>query len=169
MLLVDGYNVLHAWSGLYREASQNLAMARERLIDYLQDYQGYSGQEIILVFDSHLSRGNRQHHTKGKLQIVYTRRFETADQYIERVADQLADDPRVQLRVATSDAMEQLVVLGRGATRMSAHELWEELQGLRDDARPYMQVQADKDALELRLDGSLRRALGGIHDKKNKE
>ena len=164
VLLVDGYNILHAWPELYHEAGTSLESARERLVGILQEYQGYSGQEIILVFDSHMKPGDRQHHQEGKLQLVYTRRFETADQYIERTADKLADDPRVQLRVATSDALEQIVVLGRGAVRMSARELWEEVQGFRSDGRKHMQGAVNKDALESRLEEPLRAALSKLWD-----
>jgi predicted RNA-binding protein with PIN domain len=133
MLLVDGYNVLYAWKG---PPSGPLADARDQLIHALSDYAGYSGQQVILVFDAWQSdRPVRTSQQSGRLTVVFTRRGETADHYIERLCDGYApaiDAGRMEVRVATSDGVEQTVVLARGATRMPARELIDEIERVRN-------------------------------------
>ncbi len=133
LLIVDGYNVINA----RREgASGSLADARDRLISDLMDYAGYSGQQVILVFDAWMSdRDRRTEERRGGVTVVYTQKGEIADRYIERLCDDLAGDielRRVEVRVASSDALEQTIVLGRGAARMSARELTLEMAQLRE-------------------------------------
>ena len=125
ILIVDGYNVINVRKPV-RESLQ-LEDARRRLTDRLHDYAGYSGQQIILVYDAWLSdRRQRSVERHGALEVVFTMKGETADCYIERLCDELAEDVslrRVEVRVATSDGVEQTVVLGRGAVRLSSREL----------------------------------------------
>lgn len=125
LLIVDGYNVIGAW----REANEQkwpLDECRDRLIHLLQDYAGYTGQEVLLVFDGYKAdRRERSTETRGDMTIVYTRHGETADHYIERTC-QLLPSYR-EARVASSDGIEQTLILGRGATRLSSRELWCEL------------------------------------------
>ena len=136
VLIVDGYNVINAGrSGGVGWSSYSLADAREKLIAQLMDYAGYTGQQVILVFDAYQSdRPTRTEETRGSFTVVYTQKGEIADRYIERLCDDLAGDielRRVEVRVASSDALEQTIVLGRGASRMSARELMYEMQQLR--------------------------------------
>ena len=126
-LLVDGYNIIFAWERMEKIARENLDAARARLIDLLCSYQGYAGMELILVFDAYKVKGNpgtveRVHN----ITVVYTREAETADMYIEKAAYRLSKERRV--RVATSDRLEQLIILGNGAIRVSAKEFYEEVE-----------------------------------------
>lgn len=125
ILIVDGYNVINVRKPV-RE-SIVLEDARRKLTDKLHDYAGWSGQQIILVYDAWLSdRMQRSIEERGSLRVVFTMKGETADCYIERLCDELEDDismRRAQVRVATSDSIEQTIAFGRGAERLSSREL----------------------------------------------
>lgn len=129
LLIVDGYNVIGAW----REAerfSWSLDESRDRLLRLLEDYSGYAGEEIVLVFDGYQSdRKQRTEETFADLTLVFTCHGETADSYIERL---VAQTPKYRtVRVATSDGLEQSQVLATGAARMTSRELLRELKQLR--------------------------------------
>ena len=125
-LLVDGYNVIHAWDELKVLAQDNLDGARFRLMDMMCNYQGYKNCELILVFDAYKVKGNLGTSQKyHNIYVIYTKEAQTADMYIERATRQLASEYNVV--VATSDALEQLIVTGGGARRMSSRELKLEL------------------------------------------
>src|SRR5690554_5788755 len=121
-LFVDGYNIINSWEILKTKAQISLEEARIELLDILSEYQHYSGIVIIVVFDAHQVKGNSgtREDYKG-VKVIYTKENETADNYIERVLDDIGRIKRV--RVATSDWMEQQIVLSRGGTRISAREL----------------------------------------------
>lgn len=128
-LLVDGYNVIHSWPELKELAKTHLAVARERLIDILANYQGYKQCVLIIVFDAYQVKQNLGHQEKRhNVHVVYTKEAQTADMYIERVTHQLASEYRVV--VATSDALEQSIVIGRGARRTSSRELALEVEAM---------------------------------------
>lgn len=129
LLLVDGYNILGAWK-LPVQKGWSIEEARDQLLHRLVDYAGYTEYEVILVFDGHQSeRKQRSEERQGDVSLVFTKHGETADQYIEALA---ARTPRYRaLSVATSDAVEQTVVLGRGASRLSARELLRDIQEIR--------------------------------------
>ena len=133
VLIVDGYNVLNVRRHI--EGATALADARDSLIAQLQDYGGFSGQRIVLVFDAwHGDRKSRSVEEHGNVQVVFTQKGETADHYIERLCDEYADKiqyRQAEVRVATSDALEQTIILGRGATRLSSRELLMEMQQVR--------------------------------------
>ena len=121
-LLVDGYNIIHAWDELSRLAEQDLDGARQRLMDILSNYQGWRKCRLILVFDAYKVKGNHGSVEKyHNIHVVYTKEAETADMYIEKTTYEIAREHRV--RVATSDGLEQLIILGHGAQRISAREL----------------------------------------------
>lgn len=121
-VLVDGYNIIHAWEDLSALAREDLDGARVKLIDLLRNYQSWRGCQVIVVFDAYKIKGGKGSVEKlGDLYVVYTKEAETADMYIERTTYQLSRDNRV--RVATSDGLEQMIILGHGAQRMSAAEL----------------------------------------------
>lgn len=127
-LLVDGYNVIFAWDNL-KELSKNnnLEGARNALINTLCNYRGYKKCEIILVFDAYKVKGNTREVEKFEnINIVYTKEAETADMYIEKATHELAKKHKV--RVVTSDALEQLIILGNGALRVSSQEFFYEIQ-----------------------------------------
>lgn len=147
LLYVDGYNIIGAWP---RAAQENwpLDECRDRLIHLLQDYAGYTGQEVWLVFDGYKAdRTVRTVEERTGLTIVYTRHGETADHYIERQCQQL---PKYrEARVASSDGVEQTIILGRGATRMSARELWRELNAERSSGRDRHQMPSAQQRTSL--------------------
>lgn len=121
-LFVDGYNIINAWSNLKELSNISLEVAREELIEIMAEYQSFTGVKVIIVFDAHMVKGNsgKKENIKG-VDVIYTRERETADQYIEKVLDEIGREKTV--KVATSDWLEQQIVLGRGGTRLSAREL----------------------------------------------
>ncbi len=121
-LLVDGYNVIFSWDELKELANKNLDIARERLIDILSNYQGYINYMVIVVFDAYKVKGNLGSSEKyHNIYVVYTKEAQTADMYIERATHQMAND--FDVIVATSDALEQIIVIGAGASRISSRQL----------------------------------------------
>lgn len=121
-LLVDGYNIINTWDDLKEKQRIDLEEARDALLEILADYHHFSGIEIIIVFDAHLVKGNSGNKFKYKgIYVVFTKENETADHYIERTVNSLGRIKRI--RVATSDWLEQQMVLSRGGTRISAREL----------------------------------------------
>lgn len=125
-LLVDGYNVIFAWKDLKELAKDNLDAARFKLQDIMSNYQGYRNEEVILVFDGYKVKGNpgtvQRFHN---IYVVYTKEAETADQYIERVSGTYSQEDVV--RVVTSDRLEQIIIMGKGAQRVSARDLEKEV------------------------------------------
>ncbi|MBT9683633.1 TetM/TetW/TetO/TetS family tetracycline resistance ribosomal protection protein [Pseudoflavonifractor sp. MCC625] len=118
-LLVDGYNIIHAWDELKELARADLSAARKALMDILSNYQGFRKCEVIVVFDAYKVKGNPGSVSKyHNIHVVYTKEAETADNYIEKVTYELGR--KYQVRVATSDGVEQLIILGHGALRVSA-------------------------------------------------
>ena len=126
-LLVDGYNIIFAWDELRELSEVDLAAARGKLADILCNYQGYRKCTLILVFDAYKVEGNPGEVSKyHNIHIVYTKEAETADQYIEKTVRKISKHHSVT--VATSDALEQVIILGQGARRMSAAGLKEEVE-----------------------------------------
>lgn len=133
-LLVDGYNVIFAWDSLKALAKDNVDGARNTLINILCNYQGYKKCEVILVFDAYKVKGNTGDVEKiDNINVVYTKEAETADMYIEKVSHKLAKNNKV--RVVTSDALEQLIILEGGALRVSSKEFFYEIKQAEDDIR----------------------------------
>lgn len=133
-LLVDGYNVIFSWDNLKELAKDNIDGARNTLINILCNYQGYKKCEVILVFDAYKVKGNAREVEKiNNINIVYTKEAETADMYIEKVSHKLAKNNKV--RVVTSDALEQLIILEGGALRVSSKEFFFEIQKAEEDIR----------------------------------
>lgn len=125
-LLVDGYNIIFGWEELNRLAKENLELARARLINILCNYQGFRRCNLILVFDAYRVKGNhREIEKEHGITVVYTKEAETADMYIEKTAHELGKGHRV--RVATSDNVEQIIIMGSGAIRVSATEFLAEV------------------------------------------
>jgi len=118
-LLVDGYNIIFAWEDLRSLAERNIDSARDRLMDICCNYQGFTGETLILVYDAYKVSGNPGSVLKyHNIYVVYTREAETADQYIEKTVHKIGGKHRVT--VATSDALEQMIIWGEGAVRLSA-------------------------------------------------
>lgn len=136
-LLIDGYNIIFAWDELKKLAADNLDMARNRLIDIVCNYQGYKKINVILVFDAYKVKGNRGEVERiHGVDIVYTKEAETADMYIEKVTHQLGKNNRV--RVATSDNLEQLIILAGGAMRLSAEAFKKEIDETEKEIRDFL-------------------------------
>ena len=137
-LLVDGYNILFAWEELNALAKESLDAARKKLADILCNYQGFKKCVLILVFDAYRVPGSpgsiEQYHN---IHIVYTKEAETADMFIEHVTHEIGKGRRV--RVATSDGMEQIIILGHGALRISARMFQQEVQEVEKEIRRYVQ------------------------------
>ena len=133
-LLVDGYNIIFAWDELNALAKDSLEAARHKLMDILCNYQGYQKCNLILVFDAYRVPGSpgsiEQYHN---IHVVYTKEAETADMFIEHVTHEIGKGRRV--RVATSDGMEQIIILGHGALRVSARMFHEEVQNVEKQIR----------------------------------
>lgn len=126
-VLVDGYNIIFAWEELREKAKESLEYARSELVQILCDYQGFRRCELILVFDAYKVKGNKgEVEQVGGISIVYTKEAETADMYIEKTSRVLGKKHRV--RVATSDGLEQLIILGSNAMRVSASEFYAEVK-----------------------------------------
>ncbi len=130
-LLVDGYNIIHAWDELADIAKDDLNAARETLINLMSNYQGVRKCHLILVFDAYKVKGNPGSVEKVyNIHVVYTKEAETADMYIEKASYDLSREHRV--KVATSDGLEQMIILGHGAERLSANDFkWEVEQATR--------------------------------------
>ena len=133
-LLVDGYNIIFAWEDLRELAAANIEGARNKLMDILSNYQGFHKCVVILVFDAYRVEGGQGSVSKyHNIDVVFTREAETADQYIEKTAHKLGRNH--QVTVATSDALEQVIIYGQGARRLSARELREEIELTREQIR----------------------------------
>ncbi len=128
-LIVDGYNIIFAWEKLAETAKSDLDAARRRLCDILSSYAGFKKCRLVLVFDGYKVKGNPgEKETFHNIQVVYTKENQTADAYIESLADQIGKNYAV--RVATSDALVQLSSLRSGVLRMSARELQAEVEAV---------------------------------------
>ena len=129
-LLVDGYNIIFAWEELTRLARQDLDVARKSLMDLLSNYQGFRKNRVILVFDAYkVPQGTGSVSRYHNIHVVYTKQAETADAYIEKASYQLSKEGG-RVRVATSDAAEQFIILGHGALRVSAQDLRSEVESV---------------------------------------
>ena len=139
-LLVDGYNIIFAWDDLNALAKDSLEAARRKLMDILCNFQGYKKCVLILVFDAYRVPGSpgvvEQYHN---IHVVYTREAETADMYIERVTHEIGKQRRV--RVATSDGLEQIIILGHGALRISARMFRQEVDEAEREIRSFLQQE----------------------------
>lgn len=157
-LLVDGYNIIFAWEDLRELAKESLGAAQGKLMDILSNYQGMRKCTLILVFDAYKVEGHREEVVKyHNIYVVYTKEAETADQYIEKTVHKIGREHPVS--VATSDGLEQMIILGQGASRISAKGLREEIerasQELRQDwhqrrqnSRNYLMEQVSPEVAE---------------------
>lgn len=125
-LLVDGYNIIFAWDELSKLANENIEAAKSSLINQLCNYQGTKKMNLILVFDAYRVEGGKGSIIKeGDIYVVHTKEAETADQYIEKTTHELRK--KYNVTVATSDGLEQVIIMSQGALRMSAKDLYIEV------------------------------------------
>ncbi|MCL1842420.1 MAG: NYN domain-containing protein [Defluviitaleaceae bacterium] len=178
-LLVDGYNVIHANAGLSVIAAESLDAARVRLCDALCEFRALSRYHIIVVFDAHLVAGGEGTvvETFRGIKVVFTKEAETADRYIERATRKTetyktgnvskpdtafkAIKKHDKITVATSDLLEQLIIMGGGAARISAEDLWAEIETARAEviARYNRTRPIKKNPIESLLDPETARRL----------
>lgn len=142
-LLVDGYNIIFAWAALSELAKADLNAARGRLMDILCNFQAFRKMHLILVFDAYRVKGNpgsvAHYHN---IDVVYTKEAETADQYIEKVTHEMSRK-NYRVRVATSDGLEQIIIMGAGAIRVSARELLEEVRAAEAEMRENFDISVE--------------------------
>lgn len=127
ILIVDGYNMIGAWKELRPLRDTNFEEARIRLLELMAEYKAAMGGRVIVVFDAHLVPGVQQTYVQNAVEIIYTRKNETADEQIEKLTNELKGR-KIQIYVATSDMTEQNVIFGNGALRKSARELEIEME-----------------------------------------
>ena len=130
ILIVDGYNMIGTWPELKQLKETDLESARDLLIDMMAEYQAFTGDHVIVVFDAHLVPGTEQVFQKHQVQVIFTNENETADEKIEQLAGQL-NDVFTHVHVATSDYAEQKAIFGQGALRKSARELLNDIQKIK--------------------------------------
>lgn len=141
-LFIDGYNIINQWS-YFKNISKSIDESRQKIIELLVEYQAFRGINVIIVFDAHLVKGSLEKREKvGGLEVVYTKEHETADSYIEKQLDKIGRYEIVQ--VATSDNSIQQIVLARGGTRISAHEMLFELEKTKKDIRTKTEIVRQK-------------------------
>ena len=158
-LIVDGYNIIHAWPMLQKLKDASLGHARTRLADILAGYAALSGERVIVVFDAHLVKNNQEHsEVVSGVEIIYTREGETADAVIERLVGTLPE--RATVFVATSDWDEQRIIFGRGAYRVTPGELLARVKKLNKEGEQLCRTVVPADSyLENRLVDDIRKAL----------
>ncbi len=141
-LLVDGYNIIHAWKDLDELSRTSLDAARQRLMDILSNYQGYRDGTLILVFDAYKVKGNPGNVTQyNNIYVVYTREAEIADAYIEKLAHRMGR--RYKVTVATSDGLEQLIIRGQGCYLMTANDLRQDVERVEKLIAEVLKKQAE--------------------------
>ncbi|MCD7744690.1 MAG: TetM/TetW/TetO/TetS family tetracycline resistance ribosomal protection protein [Lachnospiraceae bacterium] len=154
-LLVDGYNIIFAWEELKELAKDILESARGRLLDLMSNYQGYKGIHVIVVFDAYRVAGHATEVSRyHNIYVVYTKEAETADQYIEKTVREMKRKNNYHVTVATSDALEQVIILGAGAMRMSARGLQEEIAQMQAEIRTNYLNAPPKGGKVYLLDGT---------------
>jgi len=142
-LLVDGYNIIHAWPELKELVTENMDVARMKLLDSLSNYQGIRKCQIIAVFDAYLVQGHREEVIDyHNIHVVFTKEAQTADQYIEKFAHD--NKKKYKITVATSDALEQYIIRGAGSSLLSAQELKVELEGANERVKQEFQERQEQ-------------------------
>lgn len=151
ILLVDGYNMIGAWKELRSLRDKNFEDARDRLVELMAEYKAVKGWRVIVVFDAHLVPGTEQLYIQHDVEVIFTRKNETADERIEKLSTDLKGR-KIQIHVATSDMTEQNVVFGHGALRKSARELEIEMEIIQSNiSRKVKETQSEKPSRRINL------------------
>ncbi|MCU5330883.1 NYN domain-containing protein [Bacillus wiedmannii] len=143
ILIVDGYNIIGAWGDLKKLRDVDLQSSRDALIDKMADYQGYTGTKVMIVFDAYTVQGIEKKMKQSRVEVIFTRKNQTADGKIEQLAIELRNI-NTQIYVATSDYTEQWVIFAQGALRKSARELELEVQAMEQQVRRRTQDTKEK-------------------------
>ena len=151
ILLVDGYNMIGAWKELRPLRDENFEDARDRLVELMAEYKAVKGWRVIIVFDAHLVPGTEQLYIQHDVEVIFTRKNETADERIEKLSTDLKGR-KIQIHVATSDMTEQNVVFGHGALRKSARELEIEMEIIQSNiSRKVKETQSEKPSRRINI------------------
>ena len=160
-LLVDGYNIIFVWEELSELAAADIGAARGKLMDILSGYQGFRKQEVILVFDAYKVEGGvGEIYRYHNIHVVFTKEAETADQYIEKTVHEIGRN--YQVTVATSDGLEQVIIMGQGARRLSARDFRTEVEKLpmwRSARSAWRSVPVGSPIYSIRFPAKLRKPL----------
>ncbi|MDQ6595429.1 NYN domain-containing protein [Bacillus salipaludis] len=158
ILLVDGYNIIGAWPDLRGLKERDLPAARDRLVEKMAEYQAFSGYRVIVVFDAQYVQGTEKKYKNHKVEVIFTKKNETADERIEKLAISL-NNRKTQIHVATSDFTEQWAIFGQGALRKSARELLIEMSSIEkgiekrvkkiQEKRPAAKIQISDEMAEI--------------------
>jgi|SRR5699024_4891200 len=149
VLIVDGYNIIGDWEELKCLKEESLSHARDRLVEILAEYQAYYGIKVIVVFDAHFVKGPKSTATAFRIEIIYTKENETADERIERLVTKHKNVENA-VYVATSDHLEQRIIFGRGALRKSARELSIEVEEMTKNIKDKIQTK-NKETRDLKI------------------
>jgi uncharacterized protein len=158
ILLVDGYNIIGSWPELQELKNKDLAAARDRLVEKMAEFQGYTGYRVIVVFDAYGVQGLEKKYKNYQIDVIFTKENETADERIEKLAIALSNR-RTQIHVATSDFTEQWAIFGQGALRISARELQIEMNSIEreignqveniKEEKPLTKISISKEVAEI--------------------
>ncbi|WP_019244360.1 MULTISPECIES: NYN domain-containing protein [Bacillus] len=143
ILIVDGYNIIGAWPELRVLKNRDLSAARDRLIEIMAEYKAYTGFHVIVVFDAYFVQGLERKYKNYKIDVIFTKENETADERIEKLAIEL-NNIKTQVHVATSDFTEQWAIFGQGALRKSARDLLIDCQFIEKEVEKKVQIQTQK-------------------------
>ncbi|PLT31310.1 NYN domain-containing protein [Peribacillus deserti] len=155
ILLVDGYNIIGAWPQLRSLRNRDLSAARDSLIQKMAEYQAFSGFRVIVVFDAHFVQGTEKKYKDYKVEVIFTRENESADERIEKLAIEL-NNIKTQIHVATSDATEQWAIFGQGALRISARELFNEVEHIdKEIEKKIVKTSGKKPASKIQLSSEM--------------
>ena len=149
ILVVDGYNIIGAWDELAYLKRKEISLARDRLLEMLMEYQAFSGDRVIIVFDALYVKGQESKMAINNVEVIYTKENETADECIERLVTSLKN-VKNQVYVATSDYLEQRTIFSRGALRISARELLIEINGMESNINDQL-IQHSKTQPKLKI------------------
>ncbi len=167
-LIVDGYNVIGSWPNLQQLGKVALEDARHKLVEVLAEYQAFTGQEIIIVFDAYRSKGRKVVEHGPGIEVRYTDHGQTADSLIESLVSNLSE--RYPVGVVTSDWAQQQIVMGKGARRWSSREFYLEVNkvtGQISSAAGRTLVDRPTTALANRLDEKSRKNLEKFSTRKD--
>jgi predicted RNA-binding protein with PIN domain len=159
LLLVDGYNIINNWPDLEVLCQENLDAARAKLADILDEFVPLLWEKIIIVYDAYQVKGKAHSHLEGKnIKVVFTAEGQTADSFIERLVSDLRELGE-EVEVASSDHLEQNLVLWKGGRRISSRELRELLEDYRVDLRKHFDLPPPRESLYERLSHRTRTFL----------
>lgn len=159
ILLIDGYNIIGAWQELRNLKNHDLAAARDLLIERMAEYQAFSGYYVIIVFDAYYVQGIEKKFKNHKVEVIFTKENETADERIEKLAIQLSNR-KTQIHVATSDFTEQWAIFGQGALRISARELEIEMKSIKKGIEKSVKtIQETKPISKISISGEVAKVF----------